>query len=314
MAVSLGIQNAHKLGRFLVDENDFNDGICAYGCVSNNRNYEPEMEYDDWDDNEMSMVGGDMSAPCHANLNSIGDVYGGRTKFIVDAMYPCGVNHNVREAYLSYILMSSPYAEAFAEKNIHEGIKRGYFIYRADVDANLMTATLVSVRMLSEYPHIPKNWYALVQAGCDENMALLLSSMIRIDKPRKTISILRNPDTCHIPISPSEFSEEDATNYLNGSYSSEGTYQDNLCYSGFSSEMWRRDGFNGFSREFLDTLIAHWIEAKEALTDVIDKRVALFNHEHNRINNENILRAPLDEGIKVLAEMANNYRSLLCPV
>ncbi len=70
MTQSTGFLRAHALGRLLLEENDFSDGLCSFGVTSTS-NY--DVKY---------------TAPCHAALNRM-DLHGDY-KFMVDTIYPRG--------------------------------------------------------------------------------------------------------------------------------------------------------------------------------------------------------------------------------
>ena len=298
MKKNTGFRSAHRLGRQLVEEMTPKEGLCAFGVVSG--------VDDDFDFRK--------NAPCHAAMGGRMDVHNDMT-FMVDAIYPRGGNHGVRQGkitpemakmYTNYVLKQSPYAKMFAEKNIHKGFARGYYLYNTAVDSNVLVGGAVLLRMLSEEPSIPEAWYHMVKAGADPDMAVLLAHMSKVSNG---VFIISNySDSGHRALVPTWFNEESIANFITGKHKRYGLYKDNKEYLGFNG-MWKEKADNiGDGDEFGNIIYNRWIDALLARNVELDGRKALFDHVGQDKRNAVVAKLPVKEAMPIIAKILNDYR------
>lgn len=84
-----------------------------------------------------------------------------------------GKKGEIAEAYLDWLVRTSPYAKCFTYlKTGKECIKRGVVVAKTDrVPANLMAGGLIAARQLTEHNSIAEAWYRLVQLGVHPDIA-----------------------------------------------------------------------------------------------------------------------------------------------
>ena len=292
MTISTGMRNAHALGIHLVKENKFSSGICCFGLVGNGSESE-----------RVSF----MSAPCHLRLN-----HWNVAKFpytpakMVDVIYKAKSNPVTSEQALtwySFILERSVYAPVFAEKSARLSYKRGYFIYNTDVNANLMGACAVAIRMASEKPNIVRQFCDLVNAGADEDISFIVAhSMYSDDK----IVNLNNQGTAHhVPIAPTDMTKESLLRYLKGDMDEYGTYAVRRRYTTLNY-MFGEERYLG-CKGIMPTMIKTWKEQSDKL-NVKDERVALFNHPWNMGRVERDGGVKCEIGYPIIANIINQFK------
>ena len=289
MSKSTGFLHAHRLGRKMVKENDFNIGLCAFGVVNGDNREDYKLR-----------------APCHAALSRMDVCF---PTLMVDVQYKRGkgITSKMAKMFTNYVLMQSPYASIFAEKNTNAGFARGYFLYRTDVDANLLTGGAVLLRMLSESPMIPKMWYHMVMAGVSPDMAILVAHMSSLNNGE--VAIRASSDDCHKSIVPSWFLEKDVINFINRNHKVYGKYIDMGGYMGFTS-MWGADRYNrntGFSAQ----IHGRWIAELKRLHNMKDGRVAIFDHDGQKKRNRASEKCQFKTAMPIIAKILNDYRKEL---
>ena len=292
---------AYKLGSQLLKHyytEDGQGGICAYGVV--NAQGEEDHEH---------------VAPCHAGLNHMNVT---EKSLVVDMTYPIRgeVDNRIAKRWIRYILEKSPFRSVFAEEHINAGWRRGYYIFDADADANLLAACLVAVRSVSEYPKIPVMFDKLVRAGTDADMAFFAAYMTGVNKDG---TFFLNMDTKegHVAMVPSWFDAETLKNFIECNHEEYGTYAEKNKYGNFNtmwlqertSEDWDCIGVKPINN-IPDVLNKLWkpILDKEG---GFDNRIALFNHAHNQERDRKRNALKQDKALPLFAQLLNNYRGEL---
>lgn len=295
MAKSTGFLNAHSLGRLIVEKNNVKgDGICAFGLVSGRKG---DQDYR-------------LKAACHASLAGRMPL-SEKPTFMVDHIYPFGKGMTNAQAkrYAKYILMQSPYSPMFAEKNIEKGWKRKYFLYNVDIDSNMLVGGAVALRMLSETPKIPVMWNALVEAGADPDMALLLAHMSAFIGDEFYVN--NYSDDSHKAISPTCFNASSVKNFLTGEHKKYGKYDVKMRYMGFNG-MWRETESNiGKPHGFGTTIYNQWMQVVRAVKQEGNKQKYLFDHSAQAAAEEVTGRLDRKVAMPIIAKILNDYRGEL---
>lgn len=301
MGFSKAYQRAHNMGRMLVNKTNYKSGLCSFGVITDSVRDDISIR----------------SAACHAYLNRI-DPYG-TPLYVVDALYPYNGNpakvktgrlsNRMAKEYVRYVLTQSPYASIFAENSIDLGWRRRYYIYRTDVDSNLLVGGLVAIRMLSEKPHIPYLWALYTRAGMDSNLAFLLA--YSTGHKGDDLYVKNYTGEGHTPIAASHFNNENVNSFLNGEHSNYGTYAHRKTYRGFNG-MWGENKDNFRKRnDFNSTILSKWKDKLLLLAKPVEMRVALFNHDFNNKDNAREETLPIKEAIPALCEIINEYKGEL---
>ena len=295
MMKSSGFLNAHKLGRTIIKENRFTGGgLCAFGVTSNIPN---DVDYQ-------------LRAPCHAALDRMR--LEGEYAYMVDAVYPhetC-ITEAQAKRYARYVLKDSPYSPMFAEKNIEKGWKRKYFLYNVDVDSNLLVGGAVLLRMLSEVPKIPEVWNALVEAGADPDMAILLSHMCGIS-PDGMFYINNHSTASHRALVPTWFKKENVNNFIRGKHKLYGIYKDKEGYCGFNGMWGEYRDISSTPISFGCIIYKRWMEVIKDFNSNKDIRIPLFYHHGKRdIYIENS-KLNYKVAMPIIAKILNDYRGEL---
>lgn len=84
-------------------------------------------------------------------------------------------NLEAGKAFIDWLVNRSPYAPAFATKDVNEILERGSFVCDAKVSSSLIVGGLIASRVMWEYTNVCKAWYELVSRGCNENLSFLLA-------------------------------------------------------------------------------------------------------------------------------------------
>jgi len=298
MAKNTGFLSAHRLGRKIVKETNLKSGLCAFGIQGDTNG--------DYDYN--------VNAACHAALTRM-TIHGEYT-YMVDAIYPRGGKYNpikitpeVAKMFTTYVLKQSPYAKMFAEKNIHKGFARGYYLYHTNIDANVLTGGAVLLRMLSEVPKIPLAWYHMVKAGADPDMAVLLAHMTTLEGNK--FGINNYSDSGHRALAPTWFNQQNVEDFLVGKHKVYGLYSVKQQYHGFNGMWGEKSSQIGKNGEFGNTIYRRWIKALIELKGDGDNRVALFDHIGQENREQVVSQLPIKKAMPVIAKILNDYRGEL---
>jgi len=295
MAKNTGFLSAHRLGRKIVKELDLKSGLCAFGIQGDmNEDYDYQV-----------------NAACHAGLNRMN--INGKYTYMVDAIYPRGgkfapirIAPEVAKMFTTYVLKKSPYSKMFAEKNIHKGFARGYYLYNTDVDANILTGGAVLLRMLSEEPRIPLAWYKLVKAGADPDMAVLLAHMVAFEGAK--FGINNYSDDSHRSLVPTWFNKKNVEDFVNRKHKVYGLYNAKQRYQGFNGMWGERRANCGGDDEFGTTIYREWLQALREMDNGLDVRVAYFDHAGQAERDGFITKIPTKKAMPIIVKILNDYR------
>ncbi len=297
MTVSTRIRDAHKLGRYLMDK-DTNKGLCAFGLITTLKARRVE--------NYPLRI----NAPCHAAYSYM--VNNHNPVWVVDVLYPTELKLATQKAWLSYILLDSPYSSIFAEKNIHAGLKRGYYIYNTEVDGNLLAAGSVAVRMLSESPKIPLAFEKFINAGMKPDIAFIIAHMTTVDDGQ--ISIREYSEEGHVAVVPTFMGDEEMINFFEVNFYEHGTYSIKHSYRGLNN-MWSHSRESYEQEEAVHSvnsiLYNKWKLIVEKIENIEKPRTALFNHMWNIDANNRDNALPIKDGLPILVRITNSYMEKL---
>jgi len=258
MNTSTGIGNAHKLGRWMV-ENGGPQGSAYYGIVGAGR----EFEY---------LVCSNRA--CHAQLRYIYPEF--TVSKIVDVLRPQKVSREIALLWYSFILERSAYSSMFAERKAKRGMDRGYFIYHADVNSNIMVAGAVAVRMATEKPDIVRYFYDLVMYGTDEDVAFLAAHSMCTCKQSKGVLFTGGGYEGHVAIAPIGMYSESARRYFKADIENFTPYSVNQTYRNINKMFGEGEEQQGLS--FPSQIYNEYSRRRNGK----DNRVALFNLDWNR--------------------------------
>ncbi len=280
----------YNVGKELLEGNE-SEGICAFAVVMQSGNSYSYLE-----------------KPCHAHLN---DCVKG-SEYIVDRIYNHRCSSNkVAKAYLRYVLLESPYAKAFAEDNIDNAWKRGYYVYSTEVDSNLLASALIAARMIHETSRIAEVFYMLRKNGASGHMAFFGAHMVNNHNGKLAISEMQ--DEGHVAIVPSWFTEQGVVNFYNSYiYNDYGTYANTGGYSGLNT-MWEKGMGWAIINESIHYYVDNaWEKASKQINNNEEIPIAIFDHEFNKEGEFDSL--PEDIGIPILSNILNTYEKehILC--
>lgn len=290
MEQSTGIRNAHILGRqMLEDERNRKfafESVTQCGTVGNGN---------------ITQMKPSTNRVCHAGLNMMYTNYA--PSKVVDLLMKSSLSDEKRLAWYSFILERSVYSSMFAERRAKKGMQRGYFVYHADVNANILVAGAVAIRMASEKDYIVEYFYNLVKAGADEDVAFLAAHSLGGDDP---IEVGVGGQISHVAIAPFHMEQDNLRRYFLADVEKYPFYSVESRYFGINrmfGETWERKRDYVY---FVPELSRRWVCKVQDMAHV-DKRVALFNLDWNR--KEVLTYAlPAEQTYPLLAKILNDYK------
>ena len=288
---------AYKLGKELLKYyKDKGNGICTYGAVGTHGGEDRKS--------------GDE---CYAGLATLkADV----KSLVVDVPYHFegNITNRIAKKWIRYILEQSPFKSTFAEDRINAGWRRGYYIFNADVDANLLCAALVAIRSMSEYPKIPVMFDKLTKAGADPDMAFFSAYMTGVDRAGRFF-INTTTEEGHVAMVPSWFEDSNLANFIKANFDPYGLYSEMNSYRSFNT-MWYNeiDGHSWGGRDGVLQPDGVPIRIDNLWNTVLrehsesETRVALFDHVFNMRRNKAIGNMEATKALPLFAKLLNEYR------
>jgi len=289
MNTSSGIRNAHRLGRQMLESfKERKPREAYYGSVGNGDSTQGHIY---------------SNTACHAGLKHKGHITFTPSK-IVDVLLPTTVTKAEALAWYSFILERSVYSSMFAERRAKTGHERGYFIYHAGVNANIMVAGAVAIRMASEKPYIVKHFYRLVKAGTKEDIAFIAAHTLF--NSGNNVGLEDGGQVGHVAIVPSIMNKNCLLRYFKSDIEYFPSYAVKISYNNFNYMF----GEGNPVDRITTTLRLRWKAATEKSINPEVKRVALFNLKWNKPKVVNLSRIslPKKQAYPILAKILNEYK------
>lgn len=114
---------------------------------------------------------------CHSSMNNANgyDV----VLDVLQTQITNEVDDNTLVKFFGYVMNRSMFADYFLSKDAEEVVKQGYTLRTLHAPSNLLQMSMILTRVF-EYPDMINNWYKLTEAGCQEDVAIVLADYLCI--------------------------------------------------------------------------------------------------------------------------------------